>query len=223
MKSTIALVTSLFAATVAQSTLAEPVEWTLDRGHAHLGWEIDHMTMANTVGRFNTFDGRFLIDEADPAKSTITLTIEAASIDSNHPGRDTHLRNADFLNVDQFPQITFQSTSVEMITPTSGKLTGDLTMLGVSAPVTLDFDMVNRRTYPDFIPNYEEVDVVGFHVRGEVLRLDHGMDFIAFLGSPVGPVVTVDARFDLVNCAVASAENVPCNWGRVTGFKGPNE
>ena len=202
---------------------AEPVAWTLDLGHAHIGWEIDHMNMANTVGRFNDFDGVFLIDEADPANSQITFTINAASIDSNHVGRDTHIRNADYLNVEVHPEITFASTAVQMLTPTTGKLTGDLDMLGVSAPVTLDFEMVNRRTYPDFIPNYDEVEVVGFHATGEIMRLDHGMDFIAFLGSPTGFAVTLDARFDLVQCADAPETNVPCNWGRVDGFKGPNE
>lgn len=216
---TLAAATSAFA--VAAS--AQQVEWTLDLGHAHIGWEIDHMNMANTVGRFNDFDGTFLIDEADPSNSEITFTIQAASIDSNHLGRDNHVRNADYLNVTQFPEITFTSTNVQMLTPTTGILTGDLEMLGVSAPVALDFEMVNRRTYPSFIPNYDEVDVVGFHATGKVMRLDHGMDFIAFLGSPTGFEITLDARFDLVQCDRAPETNVPCHWGRVAGFKGPNE
>ena len=210
----------LLASTAA---FAEPREWTLDLGHAHIGWEIDHMNMANTVGRFNAFDGTFLIDEADPTQSRITFTIDAASIDSNHVGRDNHVRNADYLNVEAHPEISFASTGVQMLTPTAGKLKGDLTMLGVSAPVELDFEMVNRRKYPDFIPNYDEVEVVGFHVTGEIMRLDHGMDFIAFLGSPTGFAVTLDARFDLVQCDGVPETNVPCHWGRVEGFKGPNE
>lgn len=216
---------TLFAAAflAATSATAEPVEWTLDLGHAYIGWEIDHMNMANTVGRFNEFDGTFLIDETDPANSQITFMINAASVDSNHAGRDNHIRNADYLNVAAHPEISFVSTTVQMLTPTTGKLMGDLEMLGITAPVELDFELVNRRTYPDFIPNYDEVEVVGFHATGEVMRLDHGMDFIAFLGSPTGFVVTLDARFDLVQCQGAPETNVPCNWGRVEGFKGPNE
>ncbi len=215
----LATATSAFAVTAT----AQQVEWTLDLGHAHIGWEIDHMNMANTVGRFNEFDGTFLIDEADPSNSEITFTIQAASIDSNHLERDNHVRNADYLDVTQFPEITFTSTSVQMLTPTTGILAGDLDMLGVTAPVELDFEMVNRRTYPDFIPNYDEVEVVGFHATGEIMRLDHGMDFIAFLGSPTGFEIALDARFDLVRCDGAPETNVPCNWGRVAGFKGPNE
>lgn len=220
MLRTLFLTTALFA---SNSAFANPVEWTLDLGHAHIGWKIDHMNMANTVGRFNDFDGTFLIDEADPTKSQITFTINAASVDTNHVGRDNHIRNADYLDVETYPEITFTSTEVQMLTPTTGKLTGALEILGVTAPVVLDFEMVNRRNYPDFIPNYDEVEVVGFHAKGEVMRLDHGMDFIAFLGSPTGFAVTLDARFDLVQCDGAPETNVPCHWGRVEGFKGPNE
>lgn len=193
---------------------ATPTEWTLDLGHAHIGWEIDHMGLSRTVGRFNTFDGTFLIDEEAPENSQITFTIEAASIDSNHGPRDEHLRHADYLDAENAPQITFTSTAVQMLTPTSGKLTGDLTLRGQTAPVTLDFTMVRDRTYPSFIPNYDEVRVVGFEATGEILRLDHGMDFIAFLDSPTGLSVDVDLHFDLVQCDGAPETNVPCTWGR---------
>ncbi|MEO3415740.1 YceI family protein [Roseovarius sp. CAU 1744] len=118
---------------LATAATAEQVEWTLDLGHAHIGWEIDHFNVANTVGRFNDFDGTFMIDEADPSNSQISYTIQAASVDSNHLGRDNHIRQADYLNVEAFPEITFPSTEVQMLTPTTGILTGDLEMLGVMA------------------------------------------------------------------------------------------
>lgn len=212
-----ALVTAAFAAS------AEPTEWTLDLGHTYIGWEIDHMNLSPTVGQFREFDGTFLIDEADPANSQISFTVQTASIDSNHIGRDNHVRNADYLDVTVFPEMTFTSTEVQMLTPSSGKLHGDLTMLGVSAPLTLDFRMVRETNYPDFLPNYDEVRVVGFEAEGELFRLDHGMDFIAFLGSPTGLSVDLDLNFDLVQCDGAADTNIPCNWGRVEGFTGPNE
>ncbi|WP_299689257.1 YceI family protein [uncultured Tateyamaria sp.] len=193
---------------------AAPTEWTLDLGHAHIGWEIDHMGLSRTVGRFNSFDGSFLIDEENPEASRITFTIDATSNDSNHAPRDQHLRAADYLDAANNPQITFTSTAIQMLTPTSGKLHGDLTLRGTAAPVTLDFELVRDRTYPDFIPNYDEVRVVGFEATGEILRLEHGMDFIAFLDSPTGLSVDVDLHFDLVQCTNASETNIPCNWGR---------
>ncbi|KAJ56291.1 hypothetical protein ACMU_11105 [Actibacterium mucosum KCTC 23349] len=205
------------------SAQAEPREWTLDLGHAHFGWQVDHMGLSRTVGVFREFDGTFLIDEENPANSQISFAVNAASVESNHIGRDNHIRNADYLNVGQYPQITFVSTEVEMLTPETGILHGDLTMLGVSAPLTLDFKMVRNTVYPEFIPNYDEVRVVGFEVTGQVLRLDHGMDFIAFLGSPTGLAIDLDIHFDLVDCADVPDTNIPCHWGRVAGFAGPNE
>lgn len=172
------------------------------------------MGLSRTVGRFNSFDGTFLIDEDTPETSQITFSIDAGSIDSNHDTRDAHLRSADYLDADRAPHITFASTHIRMLTPTSGKLTGDLSLSGQTAPITLDFTMIRDRTYPDFIPNYDEVRVVGFEATGEILRLDHGMDFIAFLDSPTGLSVDLDLHFDLVHCIGTPDSNVPCTWGR---------
>lgn len=213
-----------FAVMGASTTVqADPKEWTLDLGHAYIGWQIDHMNLSSTLGQFREFDGTFLIDEAEPANSKITFTVNAASVDSNHVGRDAHILSANYLNADEFPEITFVSKDVQMLTPTSGKLYGDLTMRGVTAPLTLDFKMVRDKNYPDFIPNYDQVRVVGFEAEGELLRLYHGMDFIAFLGSPTGLSVNLDLHFDLVDCTGMPDTNIPCHWGRVEGFKGPNE
>ena len=214
---------ALILATTAQTALAAPKEWTLDLGHAYVGWEIDHMGLSRTVGQFRHYDGTFLIDEETPENSQITFRVDAASIDSNHPGRDTHLRNPDYLDVAAHPRIEFTSNEVQMLTPTTGKLHGNLTMLGVAAPLTLDFEMVRDRVFPAFLPNYDELRAVGFEVTGEILRLDHGMDFIPFLDSPTGLAVDLDIHFDLVQCDAAPETNIPCHWGRVAGFKGPNE
>lgn len=207
-------------ATFAQ---AELKEWTLDLGHSYIGWQIDHMNLSPTVGQFRDYNGTFLIDEANPQNSQVTFTVLAASVDSNHIGRDNHVRAADYLNAAEYPEITFTSTEIQLLTPTSGKLHGDVTMRGITAPLTLDFRMVRDAHYPEFIPNYDEVRVVGFEAEGELFRLDHGMDFIAFLGSPTGLSVDLDLHFDLVDCTDAPDTNVPCNWGRVDGFVGPNE
>ena len=215
--------TALLALLLAPAVQAEPREWVLDLGHAYIGWEIAHMDLSRTLGQFRHFDGTFLIDEEAPENSQITFTVQTASVDSNHIGRDNHIRNPDYLNATAFPEATFISTEVQMLTPTSGKLHGDLTMLGVTAPLTLDFTMVADRPYPSYIPNYDELRVVAFEATGELLRLDHGMDFIAFPGSPTGLSVALDIHLDLVDCTGVPETNVPCHWGRVEGFKGPNE
>lgn len=95
-------ITALFAS-LATTASAKQKEWTLDLGHAHLGWEVDHMDLARTAGRFDAFDGTFLIDAEDPANSQITITVDASSVNSHHVGRDNHVRSIDYLNADGFP------------------------------------------------------------------------------------------------------------------------
>ena len=92
----------------ASSALADPKDFTLDLGHAYVGWEIDHFGYSNTVGQFTEFDGTFAIDEDDLTNSEIRFSIRASSIDSNHRGRDNHLRALDLLNVAEFPTIEFR-------------------------------------------------------------------------------------------------------------------
>jgi len=112
---------------------------------------------------------------------------------------------------------------LETLTPETGKLYGDLKLRGVTAPTVLDFNMVSDKNYTSFLPNYDELRVIGIEAEGEILRLKHGMDFIAFLGSPTGLSISLDLRFDLVDRTDAKPTNVPCNWGYVEGFKGPGE
>lgn len=221
-----------FATTAVLLAFAAPAfgetrEWTLDLGHAHIEWEVDHMDLARTAGRFDAFEGTFLMDEDDPANSAIAVVVDAASVNSNHIGRDNHVRAADYLNVPAFPTVTFTSGEIKMATETEGQMAGMLTMLGVDAPITLDFTLKSDRNYPDFIPNYDEIRVASFEATGTIDRTAWGMDFIAFPGSPTGLEIDLDIHVDLVDCSSVPAEvaatNVPCNWGYTDGFKGPNE
>lgn len=206
-----ALIAALAIAAPAQ---AEPKAYTLDKGHAYIGFEIDHLGYSRTVGQFRDYDGTFLIDEEKPENSRISFTVKSASIDTNHKERDAHLRNADYLDTVKHPEMRFTSTGVTLLTPTSGKLHGAFTLLGVTKPLTLDFKMVKDAPYPSYLPNYDGLRAVGFEATGEVLRLDHGMDFVGFVGSPTGLVVDLKLNFDLVDCAGAPKTNVPCNYGR---------
>ena len=212
---------------LAVPAFAETREWTLDLGHAHIKWEVDHMDLARTAGRFDTFEGTFLIDEDDPANSAITVVIDAASVNSNHIGRDNHIRAADYLNVPTFPTVVFTSGAITMSTETEGQMAGTLTILGVDAPITLNFTLKSDRNYPDFIPNYDEIRVASFEATGTIDRTAWDMNFIAFPGSPTGTAIDLDIHIDLVDCGSVSSEavatNVPCNWSYTDGFKGPNE
>ena len=146
----------LVAATMLASCApasAEQQPFTLDLGHAYIGWQIDHFGYSDTVGQFRTFDGTFLIDEEAPKNSQIRFVIQAASIDSNHPGRDNHLRAPDFLNVEAFPTIEFVSTAIEMTDDESGIITGDLTFMGVTKPFSMTFRKTADAPFAEFFPD----------------------------------------------------------------------
>ncbi|MEO1072841.1 MAG: YceI family protein [Pseudomonadota bacterium] len=207
----------------ALTAQASPKEFTLDLGHAYIGWQTDHLGLSSTIGQFKDFNGQFVIDETAPEASSIAFTVKTASIDSNHLGRDNHLRNSDFLDTENFPEMTFESSEIVMSSKTEGVVTGDLTLRGVTAPLSLDFKMVGDRSFPGFLPNYDELRAIGFEATGTLDRTDHGIDTVSFPGSPVPDEIKLDIHFDLVDCSSAPATNVPCNWGHVDGFKGPNE
>ena len=110
--------------------------YTVDPVHSSISFMISHQGISNIHGRFNDFSGQFTIDSADPTRSTFTLSIPIASIDTNNVKRDQHLRAPDYFNAKQFPTMSFQSTSVK---PVDGgyEVTGDLTMHGVTKPLTI--------------------------------------------------------------------------------------
>ncbi|MFJ6832601.1 YceI family protein [Streptomyces sp. NPDC091209] len=122
--------------------------YTLDASHSRIGFVARHAMVTKVRGAFNEFDGTAYFDGADPAKSTGKVTIKATSVDTRNAQRDEHLRSNDFLNMDEFPEITFVSTSVERSDDTSFAVTGDLTVKGVTHPVTIPFTYEGTATDP---------------------------------------------------------------------------
>lgn len=114
--------------------------YTIDTkgGHASVNFAIKHLGYSVLTGRFDTFDGSFTYDPAKPEASTVSVTIDTTSVNSNHAERDKHLRSKDFLNVEKFPQATFKSTKVVVgADKTKFDIVGDLTLNGVTKSVTL--------------------------------------------------------------------------------------
>lgn len=106
--------------------------------HAFIQFHIQHLGYSWLVGRFNRFSGEFNYDEGNPLASRVSVSIDTASIDSNHAERDKHLRDKEFLDVDQFPKARFLSTSYQDLGNGKGKLEGNLTLRGVTRPITID-------------------------------------------------------------------------------------
>jgi polyisoprenoid-binding protein YceI len=132
--SRIALIIVLIAPALLQAA-----DYVIDteKAHAFIQFRIKHLGYSWLLGRFNDFDGTFSYDEANPAASKVEVTIRTASIDSNHAERDKHLRGKEFLEVDKFPQATFVSTGFTENDDKTAVLTGNLTLHGVTHPVSI--------------------------------------------------------------------------------------
>src|SRR5262245_45030141 len=114
--------------------------WQIDTVHSSINFSVRHLIIAKVRGRFSKWSGTLEIDNANPANSRASATIDAASIDTNEPQRDAHLRSADFFDVDHFPHITFVSTNVERRSPEELRVTGDLTIRGITERVVFDVE-----------------------------------------------------------------------------------
>jgi polyisoprenoid-binding protein YceI len=127
--------------TLALATLATPAlaaTWTLDPPHSNVQFSVRHMMLSNVRGEFTKVSGTVEGDPGAPAAATISATIDAASINTREPKRDEHLKSADFLDVAKFPTITFKSKRIEPAGSGKFKVTGDLTLHGVTKEVVLD-------------------------------------------------------------------------------------
>jgi len=149
--------------------------YALDSAHTRVGFVARHAMVTKVRGQFDEFEGTAVVDGSDFTKSTVQLTIQAASIDTRNEQRDGHLRSNDFLSMEEYPQITFASTAVEQTGPTSFDVTGDLTIKGVTNPVTIPFEFEGAATDP--FGN----ERVGFEGSVVINRKDYGVTWNATL------------------------------------------
>ena len=111
--------------------------WTIDPAHSHVEFAVRHMMITTVKGRFGVVHGGVRIDDADPSKGEAEIEIDADSIDTREAQRDAHLKSADFFDVEKFPKLTFKSSRISDVKGDNFKLHGDLTIHGVTRPVTL--------------------------------------------------------------------------------------
>lgn len=139
-----------FGGLLALSGSLQAADYVIDKEgqHAFINFKISHLGYSWLYGRFNDFDGTFSWDADKPAESDVQVTIQTASVDSNHAERDKHLRSDDFLSVEEHPQATFKSTKVDMTGDDTAKITGDLTLNGVTKPVVLDAKFLGEGSDP---------------------------------------------------------------------------
>jgi polyisoprenoid-binding protein YceI len=130
------------AAPTSTPVAAPARTWSIDTAHANAGFKVRHLMVSHVRGHLGPVTGTVFVDELDPTRSRVDVSIDARGIDSREPKRDEHLRSADFLDVANHPTVTFRSTRVEAPSGARGDLrvTGDLTIRGVTRPVTLEVD-----------------------------------------------------------------------------------
>lgn len=122
--------------------------YTIDPTHSRIGFVARHAMVTKVRGSFNEFEGSGYFDAQDPAKSSLSVTIQAASIDTRNTDRDAHLRSGDFFDMDSYPTISFASTAVAARGGDAFQVTGDLTIKGVTKPVTLDLELTGTAQDP---------------------------------------------------------------------------
>jgi polyisoprenoid-binding protein YceI len=149
--------------------------YVIDPSHSRIGFIARHAMVTKVRGSFNEFEGSAVVDADDFSKSSAQLSIQVASIDTRSEQRDGHLRSNDFLGMEEFPEITFVSTSVAPTGPASLELTGDLTIKGVTNSVTVPFDFEGAATDP--FGNLR----VGFEGSVVINRKDYGITWNAAL------------------------------------------
>lgn len=150
-------------------------DYTIDPSHTTIGFVARHAMVTNVKGSFKEFTGSLHLDGSDPSKSTASIDVVMDSIDTGSADRDGHLKSADFFKTDEFPTMTFRSTQVEAAGDGEYRVTGDLTILGTTRPLTIDVEYNGAATDP--FGNQR----VGFEGKAEILRSDWGLSWNAAL------------------------------------------
>ncbi len=150
----IVLVILLAASAVTQ---AEPVLYTPDRWHTRIYFTVSHMGLSNYGGRFVEHDIHFMFDEENMENSSIEVTVPVSGIDTFSPELNSKMPNPEFFDTENHPQIHFISTDIEQVDTTRARMTGDLTIKGVTLPITFDVSYNKKVMHP-----FYELNNVGF-------------------------------------------------------------
>jgi polyisoprenoid-binding protein YceI len=198
----LAILLAVLAAPLLAS--AQTSTWEIDPSHSHASFTVRHMLVTNVRGEFQKMTGQLVLDEADVTKSTVEVSIDANTINTREPKRDEHLRSPDFFNVAKNPTLSFKSTRVEKVGEGKLKVTGNLTMNGVTRSVAFD---VMGPTAP--VANPWGKIVRGVAASTTVSRKDFGLlwNKVVEAGPVVGDEVKVELEFELSKKEAKQASN----------------
>jgi polyisoprenoid-binding protein YceI len=176
------LKTALVVLTFSLSGLVQAAVYDIDPAHSQVGFRIRHI-VSKVRGDFKTYSGTVDFDEKNPAALKAEATIQTASINTSVDKRDTHLKSGDFFDVEKFPTMSFKSTAAKKLTDNKVQLVGDLTLHGVTKPVTLDVEIGG--VSPDPWGNTR----AGFSATGKINKKDFNMPFN--MGGVIGDEVEI--------------------------------
>ena len=164
MKKTVVLVLSLLASV---SSFAQT--WSVDKAHAKVNFTVTHLMLSEVDGTFRSFDAKLTSSKEDFSDAVFEFTIDAKSVNTNQENRDAHLNRADMFDTEKYPTITYKSTAIKPVGPKKFQLTGDLTIKGVTKPVTVDLTLVGTGQ------NRQGKKLAGFKASGTIKRTDFGV------------------------------------------------
>ncbi len=182
------------AGVAAQPAIAADT-FGFEQAHTEILFSYSHLGNSRAYGNFRDFDGTIVLDRDDPSQSSIDLTIMAASVDTGIGAFDTHLRSADFFEVETFPEIRFVSTAVEPTSDTTATVTGDLTIKEHTREVVLDVTLnyLGEHQLAEFVPEYADMEVAGFSATTTLLRSDFGVGMLApMVGDEVSLIIETE-------------------------------
>lgn len=180
----------LLAASFASPVFAAPQVYQFDKAHTNILFFINHLGFSNMVGEFRKFDGALNFDPENIPASSVQVSIQVDGVETDVPKLNEHLQKAEFFNAAQFPTMDFASTAVTVAGENQLKVTGNLTLLGVTKPVTLDVVLNKAGPHP-----FSKAPAAGFSATATIKRSDFGMTTMAgMLGDEVSIRIETEAQ-----------------------------
>ena len=190
------IVSALAGVALLVPSLSQAATWKSDPKHASVQFAVSHLMVSTVRGTFDTFDVTAIIDENDVSRSSVEATIEVASVNTRNEKRDDHLKGADFFDVATHPTLTFKSKAVEKVQDNAYKVTGDLTLMGVTQEVVLEVTG-SPKAMKDPWGNSR----VGGTATTTINRTDYGLKYNSVLdsgGVAIGEEVEITIDIELV-------------------------
>jgi polyisoprenoid-binding protein YceI len=161
---------TIIAALLISSAATFAQTWTADKAHSRIGFTVTHLSVAELGGTFNSIDAKITSSKPDFTDAVVEFSADINSINTDNEQRDAHLKTADFFDAEKFPTFTFKSTSFKKVSDKKYKVSGNLTMHGVTKPVVLDVVLNGTSTNP-----MSKKTIAGFNITGKIKRSDFGV------------------------------------------------